>query len=128
MSFDDRPANRQPVPAEDSSLLTLLMLQPTGSTLPLMMAVILSVLLTLSYCLRSGARPTTRDARVASPTARAGAVAPANGCASRGDRLLWAWLSRVATDWRSAVVIVTPETVIGWHRRRFRAINFKPGG
>jgi hypothetical protein len=28
------------------------------------------------------------------------------------DRLLWVWLSRVWADWRSALVIVKPETVI----------------
>lgn len=28
------------------------------------------------------------------------------------DRFLWAWLSDVWTDWRSALVIVKPETVI----------------
>src|SRR6202521_2962097 len=36
------------------------------------------------------------------------------------DRLLWAWLSRIWSDWRSALTIVQPETVIAWHRRRFR--------
>ena len=35
------------------------------------------------------------------------------------DRLLWAWLSRVWRDWRSALAIVQPETVIAWHRRGF---------
>jgi transposase InsO family protein len=33
------------------------------------------------------------------------------------DRLLWACLSRVWSDWRSALAIVQPETVIAWHRR-----------
>src|ERR1700704_5450052 len=36
------------------------------------------------------------------------------------DRLLWVWLLRVWTDWRTALVIVKPETVITWHRRGFR--------
>ena len=36
------------------------------------------------------------------------------------DRLLWAWLCEVWSDWRSALVIVKPETVIGWHRKGFR--------
>ena len=36
------------------------------------------------------------------------------------DRLLWVWLSRVWSDWRSALAIVQPETVIAWHRRGFR--------
>ena len=36
-----------------------------------------------------------------------------------GDRCLWVWLSRVWSDWRSALLIVKPETVIGWHRQGF---------
>ena len=36
------------------------------------------------------------------------------------DRLLWVWLCDVWSDWRSALVIVKPATVIGWHRRGFR--------
>ena len=36
------------------------------------------------------------------------------------DRLLWVWLSRVWSDWRTALAIVQPETVIAWHRRGFR--------
>ena len=30
------------------------------------------------------------------------------------------WLSSVWTEWRAALVIVKPETVIAWHRRAFR--------
>jgi hypothetical protein len=36
------------------------------------------------------------------------------------ERLLWARLSRYRTGWRSALVIVKPETVIHWHRKGFR--------
>jgi putative transposase len=36
------------------------------------------------------------------------------------DRLLWVWLSRLWADWRSSLVIVKPETVVGWHRKAFR--------
>jgi len=35
------------------------------------------------------------------------------------DRLLWAWLCEAWNDWRSALVIVKPETVIAWHRKGF---------
>jgi putative transposase len=35
-------------------------------------------------------------------------------------RILWAWLSRAWSGWREALVIVKPETVIAWRRRRFR--------
>ena len=38
----------------------------------------------------------------------------------RRDRLFWAWLSRIWSDWRSSIIIVKPETVIGWHRQGFR--------
>jgi putative transposase len=38
----------------------------------------------------------------------------------RTDRCLWVWLSRWWSAWRSAVTIVKPETVIGWHRQGFR--------
>ena len=37
-----------------------------------------------------------------------------------GDRYLWARLSRLWSGWRSALVIVKPETMIGWHRQGFR--------
>ena len=37
-----------------------------------------------------------------------------------GDRLFWICLSRLWRDWRSALAIVKPETVIAWHRAGFR--------
>jgi putative transposase len=36
------------------------------------------------------------------------------------DRVLWVWLSRLWNDWRSALLMVRPETVIAWHRKGFR--------
>ena len=36
------------------------------------------------------------------------------------DRFLWVWLPRAWTEWRAAIVIVKPETVIAWHRQGFR--------
>ena len=36
------------------------------------------------------------------------------------DRLLWVLLSRLWAQWRSTLVIVTPETVIAWQRKGFR--------
>ncbi len=38
----------------------------------------------------------------------------------RADRLFWIWLCRHWTRWRSALVIVKPETVLRWHREGFR--------
>ena len=36
------------------------------------------------------------------------------------DQCLWTGLCEAWSDWRSALVIVKPETVIGWHRKGFR--------
>jgi hypothetical protein len=36
------------------------------------------------------------------------------------DRVFWALLSRLWPNWRTALVIVQPATVIRWHRRGFR--------
>lgn len=36
------------------------------------------------------------------------------------DRLLWVWLARLWSGWRSTLIIVKPETVIAWHRKGFR--------
>jgi hypothetical protein len=36
------------------------------------------------------------------------------------DRLFWVWLRRVWADWKSALLIVKPATVIAWHRKGFR--------
>lgn len=41
---------------------------------------------------------------------------------TRCDRLLWVWLSGVWREWRTAVVIVKPETVLAWHRQGFRLL------
>jgi putative transposase len=37
------------------------------------------------------------------------------------DRLLWVLLSSVWPQWRQTVQIVTPATVVRWHRRAFSA-------
>ena len=36
------------------------------------------------------------------------------------DRLLWVWLSRFWSGWRSALAMARPETVIAWHQKGFR--------
>ena len=39
---------------------------------------------------------------------------------AQGGRLFWIALSHLWRDWRSALAIVRPETVISWHRAGFR--------
>jgi putative transposase len=36
------------------------------------------------------------------------------------DRVFWVWLSWFWPRWRSALIIVQPETVIRWHRQGFK--------
>ena len=46
-----------------------------------------------------------------------------------GDRMLWVFLSRVWRDWRSALAMVQPETVVAWHRTGFRLLQMlRPPG
>ena len=36
------------------------------------------------------------------------------------DRLFWSLLSKVWSDWKSELVLIRPETVIRWRKRKFR--------
>ncbi len=36
------------------------------------------------------------------------------------DRIFWAWLSRLWPNWRSALLVVQPETVVRWHQQGFK--------
>ena len=38
----------------------------------------------------------------------------------KSDRILFVWLSRLWSGWRSTLLIVQPATVIRWHRQGFR--------
>jgi hypothetical protein len=44
------------------------------------------------------------------------------------DRLFWVGLARVWAGWRASLVIVTPDTVLRWQRRRFREYWTKLSG
>ena len=39
---------------------------------------------------------------------------------TRSDRLLLVVLARAARNWKRALLIVQPETLLGWHRQAFR--------
>ncbi len=49
------------------------------------------------------------------------------------DRIFWVWLSRRWKGWRSALLIVQPDTVVAWHRQgwklywRWKSRSSKPG-
>jgi len=36
------------------------------------------------------------------------------------DRIFWSWLSQIWPQWKSALIVVKPETVIKWHRQGFK--------
>ena len=45
------------------------------------------------------------------------------------DRIFWVWLSRLWPGWRSALLIVQPNTVVHWHQLGFRLYwRWKPRG
>ena len=39
---------------------------------------------------------------------------------NNADRAFWVALSRLWPEWQNALILVKPETVIGWHRKGFR--------
>ena len=39
---------------------------------------------------------------------------------TKADRAFWVALARLWPDWQSALILVKPETVIGWHRKGFK--------
>src|SRR5580692_3298964 len=44
-------------------------------------------------------------------------------CLSPFDKLFWVAVSRFWSGWKQAHVVVTPETVIRWHRAGFRLLS-----
>src|SRR2546422_571949 len=43
----------------------------------------------------------------------------------RRDRLVWVLARRLCRDWRRHLVLVRPETVVGWHRRAWRLVRWR---
>ena len=82
------------------------------------MSVFVSLLLTLQTLAGCARRSTSRSWRCAPTTVLQRTRSPRLPLA-KPDRRLWVLLSRL-DRWRTALVIVKPETVIAWHRRGFR--------
>ena len=40
---------------------------------------------------------------------------------NNNDRLFWVILSRIWSGWRSAIMIVQPDTVVRWHKKSFKS-------
>ena len=86
-----------------------------------MMSVLVSLMLTVRSCVRSRAALQLEILALRHQLQVLNRSRPPRLRLAPADRLLWVWLSRVWNEWRAAVVIVKPETVIAWHRRTFRS-------
>ena len=85
-----------------------------------MRTLLISLLAAFCSCLRSRAAMHTEILALRHQLAvlqRSNRGRPRLGVA---DRILWLGLSRFWAGWRTALVIVKPETVIAWHRQGFR--------
>jgi hypothetical protein len=85
-----------------------------------MMSVLLSLLLTLRTWARSRAALQLEVLALRHQLQVLQRTRPRRLRLAKTDRWLWGLLSRIWTGWRTALVIVKPETVIAWHRRGFR--------
>ena len=84
------------------------------------MAVLISLLMTLRDCARSRAALQLEVLALQHQLRVLERAQPPRLRLTPVDRLLWVWLSRAWSQWRTALRIVKPETVIAWHRRGFR--------
>jgi putative transposase len=85
-----------------------------------MMSVLVSLVLTLSGWARSHAALNLEVLALRHQLHVLQRARPPRLRLTLADRLLWVWLFRFWNDWRTALVIVQPQTVIAWHRRGFR--------
>jgi len=85
-----------------------------------MISVLLSLLLTLRTWARSRAALQLEVLALRHQLQVLQRTRPRRLRLAKTDRWLWALLSRFWSGWRTALVIVKPETVIAWHRRGFR--------
>jgi hypothetical protein len=89
-------------------------------TLRAMPSVLVSLILTLRDLLRSRAAMQIEMLALRHQLRVLERSRPPRVRLTRLDRLLWVWLSRVWAEWRTALVIVKPETIVAWHRQGFR--------
>jgi putative transposase len=85
-----------------------------------MMSVLVSFLLTLRTWARSRAALQLEVLALRHQLQVLERTRPRRVRLTKADRWLWIGLSRIWLGWRTALVLVKPETVIAWHRRGFR--------
>jgi putative transposase len=101
-------------------LIPLILLPNTSYASRTIMSAFLALLLTLRSCARSRAVLQLELLALQHQLHVLQRTRPRRLRLMKTDRWLWMCLSHVWTEWRPALVIVTPETVIAWHRRGFR--------
>jgi hypothetical protein len=85
----------------------------------LVIAVVIALIAALRSTIRSRAELATEVLALRHQLAVLRRQAPRRLRLRRTDRLLWVLLSRAWSEWRHAVQIVSPDTVVRWHRRGF---------
>jgi putative transposase len=100
--------------------LRLLHLQDLVDSLPAMNAVLASLISTLLVTFRSRLALQAEILALRHQLNVLRRSAHARRRLRLPDRILWVWLSRLWSDWCSALLIVKPDTVIRWHRQGFR--------
>jgi len=100
--------------------LSILMLSGSANRLPKMWSVVISLLLTLRTAVQNRVALHLEILALRHQLQVVNRSRPQRVRLTGADRVLWVWLSRVWNDWRAAVLIVRPETVLAWHRRGFR--------
>ena len=110
------------MPAENIVRRSIAVLVGAGLDFVPMLTVLISLLLTLRTCLRTRAALHLELLALRHQIDVLQRSRPRRLRLTRTDRLLWVWMSRVWHEWRAALVIVKPETVIAWHRRGFRLV------
>jgi putative transposase len=85
-----------------------------------MIAVLISLLLTLRSLVRSRVALHVEVLALRHQLQVLQRSRPRRLCLVIADRWLWAWLSQAWPSWRTALVIVKPETVLAWHRQGLR--------
>ncbi len=84
------------------------------------MSVLVSLLLTLRTAARSRAELQLEMLALRHQLQVLRRTRPRRVRLAKTDRCLWVVLAHLWTGWRTALVIVKPETVIAWHRQGFR--------
>jgi hypothetical protein len=104
---------------ENSDLSERMKVTPMAFSLP-MLNVLSTLLATLRSILRSRAALELENLALRHQIGVLRRSAKRHAKLTPLDRLFWAWLSRIRSNWRSALTIVQPETV-GTRSPRFNA-------